>query len=602
MTTAFQIFTQPSQQALDTAANVLSGATLTFTLTGTSTPTNAYSDSTLSTPVANPLSANAAGVFIPVFLDPLITYRVVLKTQAGAVLQTWDPANENLLAYFTQALIGSILYPISSAETSAGLTNSDLNRVYPYGNLARFKCDMTGGTVNDVQIANALAAAAATGGTGYIFHPGGSIQHASQVLVPAGVSVFGFDRKACEFFYTGTSSAWRYTSGLVNDSGYANVHFRSIKIRTANASNNGAGIELNAGGYAYFEIYDVWINGSFDSAIILDAVELCRVHHCLIDTSSTTSTSIWIVNGPDRSVGQVSGFSNIITISDNQISADGGTGIVDDGGSVHVITGNNFNEHSMPARFAGTDSLVLSGNSFETTEQSATANVLFTNTTMFGGANVGPCTNGVIHACAFYGDMSASGACLRFKGALHSAFHITGCEFGNRFGRGGAIDVEKLRNSFCGYNYDVGQVGMEHFVNAHNDADGNTLLPPQNGFSVTLGISGVTYGDTRYQHIFHGGAKIKTGAEFNETLVGSKTFDWPNLASGSSTNTTVTVTGAALGDVVLGVSMSLNITSGLWLQGQVESANTVRVVLRNDSGGAVDLASGVLKVLVAHAS
>jgi hypothetical protein len=90
----YQIFTQPSQQALDTAANVLSGATLTFSLTGTSTPTDAFSDPTLTTPVANPLSANAAGVWIPIFLDPTVTYRIVLKTAAGAVLQTWDPANE----------------------------------------------------------------------------------------------------------------------------------------------------------------------------------------------------------------------------------------------------------------------------------------------------------------------------------------------------------------------------------------------------------------------------------------------------------------------------------------------------------------------------
>lgn len=119
---AFQIFTQPSQQALDTAANVLSGATLTFSLTGTSTPTNAYSNSTLATPVSNPLSANAAGVFIPVFLDPLVVYRVVLKTQAGAVLQTWDPANENLISYFTQAVIGGLLYPRTAAELAAGVT------------------------------------------------------------------------------------------------------------------------------------------------------------------------------------------------------------------------------------------------------------------------------------------------------------------------------------------------------------------------------------------------------------------------------------------------------------------------------------------------
>lgn len=143
---AFQIFTQPSQQALDTAANVLSGATLTFTLTGTSTPTNAYSDSSLSTPVANPLSANAAGVWAPIFLDPAVTYRIVMKTSAGAVLQTWDPANESIIAYFTQQIIGRLLYPRTQAEINASVTPT--NYFYPPLNVLRYGTNTTPGTTD----------------------------------------------------------------------------------------------------------------------------------------------------------------------------------------------------------------------------------------------------------------------------------------------------------------------------------------------------------------------------------------------------------------------------------------------------------------------
>lgn len=162
---AFQIFTQPSQQALDTAANVLSGATLTFTLTGTSTPTNAYSDSTLSTPTANPLSANAAGVWIPVFLDPTITYRVVLKTAAGAVLQTWDPANESLL---TQELIGRLLYPRTLTEISASVTV--VSYAYPEGYVDRYGTNTAPDTTNmtaAIQAALDVAHAKGTGGNVY---------------------------------------------------------------------------------------------------------------------------------------------------------------------------------------------------------------------------------------------------------------------------------------------------------------------------------------------------------------------------------------------------------------------------------------------------
>lgn len=155
MSAAFQIFTQPSQQALDTAANVLSGATLTFTLTGTSTPTNAYSNSTLVTPVANPLAANSAGVWIPIFLDPAIVYRIVLKTAAGAVLQTWDPANEQVLTaaslstLLTQTLIGQKLYPQTAGEIAALPTAVvPTNTVYPPGEGLRQGANTVPGTTD----------------------------------------------------------------------------------------------------------------------------------------------------------------------------------------------------------------------------------------------------------------------------------------------------------------------------------------------------------------------------------------------------------------------------------------------------------------------
>lgn len=201
MSAAFQIFTQPSQQALDTAASVLSGATLTFSRTGTSTPTNAYSNSTLVTPVANPLSANAAGVWAPIFLDPAVVYRIVLKTQAGVVLQTWDPANEQVLtaasitALLTQAIIGEALYPYTDAEIYAGVTAS-INRKFPsatsggYMSVFRFFTDAQvfsclaensgGDHTARIQAANDFlegrAAISTTGGPfpgGTLFFPGG---------------------------------------------------------------------------------------------------------------------------------------------------------------------------------------------------------------------------------------------------------------------------------------------------------------------------------------------------------------------------------------------------------------------------------------------
>lgn len=79
-------------------------------------------------------------------------------------------------------------------------------------------------------------------------------------------------------------------------------------------------------------------------------------------------------------------------------------------------------------------------------------------------------------------------------------------------------------------------------------------------------------------------------------LTGSKTFDPPSIADKASTTTTVTVTGAVLGNRAL-ASFSLD-TSGVSLEAQVTSANTATVIFSNLTGGAVDLASGTLAVSV----
>lgn len=80
------------------------------------------------------------------------------------------------------------------------------------------------------------------------------------------------------------------------------------------------------------------------------------------------------------------------------------------------------------------------------------------------------------------------------------------------------------------------------------------------------------------------------------TLSGTATFNPANLADGAGETTTVTVTGAALGDVAL-AAFSLDIT-GLTVTAYVSAANTVSIRLQNESGGAVDLASGTLTAVV----
>jgi hypothetical protein len=80
-------------------------------------------------------------------------------------------------------------------------------------------------------------------------------------------------------------------------------------------------------------------------------------------------------------------------------------------------------------------------------------------------------------------------------------------------------------------------------------------------------------------------------------LTGSKSWDWASLATATQQSTTVTVTGAVVGDFVMTPSMSVAL-SGTRLWGEVTAPDTVTVYQRNDTGGAVDVISGTLKVQV----
>lgn len=73
---------------------------------------------------------------------------------------------------------------------------------------------------------------------------------------------------------------------------------------------------------------------------------------------------------------------------------------------------------------------------------------------------------------------------------------------------------------------------------------------------------------------------------------GSKTYDPASIAAGASLQTTVTCTGAVLGDAAT-ASFSLAL-GGLTISAEVSAANTVTVTFTNNTAGAIDLGSGTL--------
>lgn len=83
------------------------------------------------------------------------------------------------------------------------------------------------------------------------------------------------------------------------------------------------------------------------------------------------------------------------------------------------------------------------------------------------------------------------------------------------------------------------------------------------------------------------------------TYVG--TLDVASLVDAAGASSSITVPGVALGDMVIGRSLSVS-TAGITVTADVTAADTVIVRFQNESGGTLDLASATLRLLVGRPS
>lgn len=87
-------FQDPNPQFFDDDGDVLAGGSLTFYVTGTSTPATTYDDDDLDPGDANPnpIDLDADGrPSVDIFLDPAVVYRCVLKDANDATIWDKDP-------------------------------------------------------------------------------------------------------------------------------------------------------------------------------------------------------------------------------------------------------------------------------------------------------------------------------------------------------------------------------------------------------------------------------------------------------------------------------------------------------------------------------
>lgn len=133
-----------------------------------------------------------------------------------------------------------------------------------------------------------------------------------------------------------------------------------------------------------------------------------------------------------------------------------------------------------------------------------------------------------------------------------------------------------------------------------------SAVQPQNGISSSvsgttlicrdaqdLGLTGTMFNVS----LANAGAWLVENATPGTSIIvkqhlGSATYDPPSLADGAGVTTTVTVTGANVGDFA--EAAFSNPLQGITVTAWVSAANTVSVRFQNESGGVLDLASGTL--------
>ena len=84
---------------------------------------------------------------------------------------------------------------------------------------------------------------------------------------------------------------------------------------------------------------------------------------------------------------------------------------------------------------------------------------------------------------------------------------------------------------------------------------------------------------------------------FSDTWSVSATLNASSLVDGAGETNTISVPGVALGDIVMNISMGVDV-SGLSITPYVSAANTVSIRFQNESGGTLDLASTPVRCVV----
>ncbi|NDD53424.1 hypothetical protein EBZ39_06040 [bacterium] len=479
---------------------------------------------------------------------------------------------------------------------SYGIIASFSDATFSEGNTSALAITVTGNTISDVidgpvfgpfgvyrTYIQVGSVAATSGGATLANKPGGNIT-ASSTFVPYHQYLHN----------KGTASTTPHAGGFgVNVSG--NTLVRTAATNTVNYSDLGWGLPFNKTGYADLAL----TTASMDAT----GIRLDRTLKNAIISNNTISTGLYgfLIAARTGQVAEDFDFENVV-ISDNNVHRCTSSGLTNDfiTNDVFVdikIYNNRFDldpYHESPNR----DTVNKDG-TWSATTQAFPAGI---NISRMKGVKVG----GNHYRNCLKAHHTSSGTVVQITQpeTIYCKPTATGTNDSN--GGVGVIPaaspgrwhyvIEETSPASADYGkiLNICELGGTAVPTSGTYVAGHRIFNTSPAYSLGLTVTGWLRLTTGSSHTL--GTDWVT-LRNQEILTASFTYNPGNIASGAGeVSGPITVTGAAFGDVV-DVAAPYDL-QGMQATGYVSAADTVRIKLSNDTGGAIDLASGSWKIKV----
>lgn len=517
-----------------------------------------------------------------------------------AALQALTGMN-NLDRAFVPGL-GIYRYSLSSADTACGvlvlvaaggtgrwILEVDGADARPVFNVQQYGA--LGDNVADDIAAITKAITAAEPLKGIVLFPDGTYKISSPIPLASGVNLVGASMIGTVITTDDTTIA------LLSGSGDVRLSIENLKLNGPGAGTN-IGLSLTAG-CADIAIRNVFFD-SLNKAVYTNdtysvSFDTCRILGCAFGYDLTAA-------------------SNAITLTNcAMLGGVGATGLVFTNSSSLNVIGSAF-EGCAPVSIINSDGVNILGNYFENAPPIGGPGTSIAAYVNLGAAGSG--TSSPALGVNIAGNLFNVGADVAIS--VRSVDGITVA--GNTFNTDDyafewyQYDTAPKSHIHIGSNrYNIGLAGYDQsklilYSGATTDSTNSgqddfhmlpmfmpTQLEPQTS-TIPNGHGSLWFDGTTFKIKSKSSGGTLSSGIVPTMLKGSTTWDPGSVASGGTTTTTLTVTGAVLGDFILcSFNQSL---AGLVLTGYVSAPDTVTAVLTNPTGGAVDLASGTLRAAV----